>query len=73
MKKCIPAILVLSLWAILTAAAWLLPQKDLSVAERRPLAQMPEIEADAILDGEFMEDLRTTPWISSPCGTASGS
>lgn len=56
MKKCIPAILVLSLWAILTAAAWLLPQKDLSVAERRPLAQMPEIEADAILDGEFMED-----------------
>lgn len=56
MKKCLPAILVLSLWAILTAAAWLLPQKDLSVAERRPLAQMPEIEADAILDGEFMED-----------------
>lgn len=48
-------ILVL-LWAGLTAAAWFGPVKELSEAERRPLAQMPELSTESILDGSFMAD-----------------
>ena len=47
----IPAVL----WAALTAFAWFAPVKDISEAERRPLAQMPEISADTLLSGSFME------------------
>ena len=49
-------ILVLVLWAALTAAAWLLPAKASSDAERRPLAQLPTITMDSILNGKFMGD-----------------
>ena len=44
------------LWAVLTAAVWLAPAKETSEAERRPLAQMPELTADSLLDGSFMTD-----------------
>ena len=47
----IPAIL----WFFLVAFAWLAPQKELSEAERRPLAQMPALSADALWNGSFME------------------
>ena len=47
------ALLVL-LWVGLAGFAWFGPKKDSSDAERRPLAQMPEITAETLLDGEFM-------------------
>ncbi len=55
MKK-ICAILLILLWAGLAAFSWFGPAKDISEAERRPLAQMPEINADTVLGGSFMAD-----------------
>lgn len=55
MKKVTFGIL-LALWAALTLGAWLLPPRTLSEAERRPLAQMPEVTAKGLLSGRFMED-----------------
>ena len=48
--------LIVLLWAGLTAAAWLSPAKEISVAERRPLAQWPGISMETLLDGSFMTD-----------------
>jgi len=47
---------VVLLWAVLTAAAWFAPAKDISEAERRPLAQAPALTVDSLLDGSFMSD-----------------
>ena len=44
------------LWLALTAALWFGPAQTSSEAERRPLAQMPEVTVDGVLDGRFMED-----------------
>ena len=52
-------LLVVFLWAVLTAAAWFAPAKDISEAERRPLEQMPEVSADSLWDGGFMEKFET--------------
>ena len=52
--RAIGAILLVALWATLTVCLWALPPKSISEAERRPLAQMPEITGEAILDGSFM-------------------
>lgn len=49
------AIILLALWGALVLGAWLLPAREMSDAERRPLAQMPEISAQSILSGKFME------------------
>lgn len=49
------AIVLLILWGALVLGAWLLPTKEMSDAERRPLAQMPEISVESILGGKFME------------------
>lgn len=54
MKKV--TIIVLALWLGLTAFAWLKPAGEISDSERRPLAQMPEITAESLLSGDFMED-----------------
>ena len=48
--------LVAGLWAALVLFAWFGPRSDISDAERRPLAQMPEVKVDAILNGSFMAD-----------------
>ena len=48
--------LVVLLWMVLTVAAWFAPAKELSEAERRPLAQAPELSVDTLLSGKFMED-----------------
>ena len=48
-------LLVFFLWAVLTGLAWFAPAKDISEAERRPLAQMPELSSDTLLSGSFME------------------
>ena len=47
------------LWTMLTAFAWFLPAKDISEAERRPLEQMPEISADSLWSGSFMDKFET--------------
>ena len=47
------------LWIVLTAAAWFAPAKEISEAERRPLAQAPEITGDTLLNGTFMEKFDT--------------
>ena len=44
------------LWAILTAFSWFGPKQALSEAERRPLAQMPEITLENLLNGKFMSE-----------------
>ena len=49
------------LFVVLCLWAWLKPAGDLSLAERRPLAQMPALSADALL-GEI------TPAMSAAVG-----
>lgn len=56
MKKHLKTILILALWAVLTGLAWFLPAQEISDAERRELAQLPQISVDALLDGSFMAD-----------------
>ena len=55
-KRTISLILILSLWAGLTAFAWVKPTAESSDAERRPLEQFPEVSADSLLSGQFMQD-----------------
>ncbi len=47
---------VVLLWAVLTVVAWFGPTQAISEAERRPLAQAPDLTADALLGGSFMRD-----------------
>ncbi len=55
MKK-IQVLLLLTVWLGLTVFAWFGPSQPFSDAERRPLAQMPELSADSVLSGSFMTD-----------------
>ena len=48
-------ILVLLLWLILTLCVWFAPAKQLSEAERRPLAQMPKFSVESLLSGQFRQ------------------
>ena len=54
MKKYLSLFLVLTLWAGLTAFAWLKPADAFSDSERRQLAQAPELTAETLLSGQFM-------------------
>ena len=56
MKKTISLILILALWASLTAYAWLKPASAISDAERRPLEQFPELNGQSLTSGQFMKD-----------------
>ena len=56
MKKHWKTVLILAVWACLTGLAWFLPTRDVSDAERRPLAQLPEISMKEVLNGSFMAD-----------------
>ena len=56
MHKKITAILVLSLWALLAALSWFTPAKEMSDAERRPLAQFPEVTLESVTGGKFMSE-----------------
>lgn len=49
------AIFVVLFWAALVGFAWFGPVKEMSDAERRPLAQMPEISVNSVVSGKFME------------------
>ena len=42
------AIVMLLLWAVLTAFAWFSPAKAISDSERRPLAQFPALQLESI-------------------------
>ena len=44
------------LFAALCVFAWVKPADDASLAERRPLAQMPALKGEDILSGDFMVD-----------------
>lgn len=46
--------IVIAIWLVLTLAAWFGPDGDFSMAERRPLAQMPALTVEAVMDGSFM-------------------
>jgi len=56
MKKKITALLIVLVWGALALAAWISPAREISEAERRPLAQMPEITLESIGKGKFMSD-----------------
>lgn len=47
--------LLAAVWAGLALFAWFLPAKETSDAERRPLAQMPELTAESLINRKFME------------------
>ena len=46
---------LIAVWAVLTGFAWFGPVEKDSEAERRPLAQFPELSSQALLLGDFME------------------
>lgn len=56
MKKRISVAVVAAVWLVLAAWAWFAPPKDISDAERRPLAQKPSASFQTLLDGSFMTD-----------------
>lgn len=47
---------LVALWAVLAGFSWFGPKTEISEAERRPLAQMPEISGQTILSGKFMSE-----------------
>ena len=55
MKK-VFAIVIAALWGLLTVCQFVLPDGEISDAERRPLEQMPELSVETLLDGSFMAD-----------------
>ncbi len=55
MKK-VPVLILAALWAALVLSAWFSPAKEISTAERRPLAQMPQFTLASLADGKFMTD-----------------
>lgn len=54
--RCCGAMAVLLVWAVLTGSLWFSPAKEISVSERRPLEQMPQVSAQTLLDGSYMKD-----------------
>ena len=49
-------IVILLLWASLTAFSWFGPAKDMSESERRKLAQFPNLSVKTVLNGKFMTE-----------------
>ena len=47
---------VAAIWLGLALAAWLLPETQFSMTERRELASFPEISGEKLLDGSFMSE-----------------
>ena len=48
-------IIVAALWLVLAVFAWVRPADAISESERRPLNQFPELNAQTIFNGSFME------------------
>ena len=59
MHKKVSVILLIALWTSLCLGLFLLPKQAVSDSERRPLAEMPQLKPEAILDGSFMEDFES--------------
>ena len=55
-KRYLGILLVIALWASLTAFAWIKPADASSDTERRPLAQFPECSGKTLLSGRFMRE-----------------
>ena len=47
---------MLALFAIVTLVVWFKPSDQYSTSERRPLEQFPEVSAEQILNGTFMQE-----------------
>ena len=58
MKKIGIAVLGL-VWALVAVLAWFSPAKEQSDTERRRLAQLPELSAEALLSGSFAQDFES--------------
>lgn len=59
MKKCmtiLEIVLLFGIWLVVSVFSWLKPAQDISVSERRPLQQFPEITAESVLNTKFMSD-----------------
>jgi len=54
--RAIGAGVLVAIWLGLTGFLWFGPKNQFSDAERRPLAQAPEITTDSLLDGKFMAE-----------------
>lgn len=54
--RAIGAVILVTLWASLTGFAWFGPRQETSHAERRPLAQMPDISIETLFSGKFMSE-----------------
>ena len=54
--RAVGALVLVALWAVITAFAWFAPPKDISEAERRPLKQFPAANVQAVLNGKFMSE-----------------
>ena len=52
--RAIGAAVLVVLWAALTLGAWFGQPEEISVSERRPLSQFPELTGSTILSGKFM-------------------
>ena len=57
--RAIGALVLAIVWACLTGFSWFGPSQEISLAERRPLEQMPELSLDSVLDGSFMKDFES--------------
>ena len=57
--RTVGVIVLLAVWAVLTAFAWCKPAGDISDSERRPLAQFPALSTETILSGKFMTDFES--------------
>ncbi len=54
--RAIGAAILVTIWAGLAVFAWLQPAREVSEAERRPLAQLPVISQESIFSGKFMTE-----------------
>ena len=52
-------ILILTLWGALALWTWFTPNRQISEAERRPLAQKPAFSVQALLSGKFRTDFES--------------
>ena len=68
MKKFVKfeVLFILILWMGLTVFAWFSPAKEISVSERRPLDQMPEVTLETIGSGKFMSKFESYTLDQSP-------
>ena len=55
-KNIITVIVFIALMVTMSLSSWLKPQTAFSEAERRPLAQKPEISIESVTSGDFMNE-----------------